>query len=146
MIKTGSIFIFIASFILVLFFFNSKHHVLLRISSNDVIDLEVAKTPKERAKGLMFRKHLKKDKGMLFIFPGPQAYAFWMKNTLIPLDLIWLDRDKKIVYYHDETPPCHQSQCPLYAPPTDTQAYYVIEIQSGLRRKLKLNRGQILNF
>lgn len=127
-------------------FWIRPQYSLLKISPDYTIQLEIAKTRHEREKGLMFRKNLSKHQGMLFIFPDEKGQAFWMKNTLISLDILWVDREKKIVYYFDEVPPCYTATCPLYEPPSSIQAPYVIEIQAGLRKKLKLNMGTILNF
>lgn len=138
--------LFITILSLILFFGKGSHHTSLIIPPHAKLQLEIAKTPEQRAKGLMFRKNLKEYQGMLFIFPTQQAHAFWMKNTLIPLDMIWLNDKKEIVYYQDEVPPCRKMNCPLYQPPQFIKARYVIEIKSGLRKKLKLTSGQILNF
>lgn len=144
--KIGSILIIMIGIFIALFVHHKKKYTLLRISPHMFINLEIAQTPQERARGLMFRKNLQKNQGMLFVFPKPLAHSFWMKNTLIPLDLIWLDHEKKIVYYQDEIPPCNESECRIYSPPADMKASYVIEIQSGLRKKLNLEKGKILNF
>lgn len=68
--------------------------------------LEIAKTVIERAKGLMFREKLDENKGMLFIFPTVEKHGFWMKNTLIPLDIIWIDESNKVVYIKKNVLPC----------------------------------------
>src|SRR4051812_27579653 len=69
--------------------------VPIQTPSGVTIQAEIADTPQKRATGLMYRDHLKKDHGMLFLFSEPQAWTFWMKNTKIPLDLIWLDGKKR---------------------------------------------------
>jgi uncharacterized membrane protein (UPF0127 family) len=72
--------------------------------------VEIAVTPAEQARGLMFRKSLAPDRGMLFIYKRPQPVAYWMRNTLIPLDIIYIQPDGRILSIvrnarpHDETP------------------------------------------
>ena len=61
------------------------------------VDVEVMRTPAELAKGLMFRERLEPDAGMLFVFPASEHHAFWMKNTLIPLDMIFVGEDLRVV-------------------------------------------------
>jgi uncharacterized membrane protein (UPF0127 family) len=63
----------------------------------DTVEAEVARTPEERERGLMFRETLAKGEGMLFVFPDTQYRSFWMKDTFIPLDIAYLDADLKIV-------------------------------------------------
>ncbi len=138
--------IFITSLSLMFIFWNGTHHKTLIIPMHSNLKLEIAKTSAERARGLMFRKNLNEHQGMLFVFPNQGPHAFWMKNTLIPLDMIWLNNKNKIVYHQDQAPPCHETNCPLYQPPSSIKARYVIEIKSGLREKLKLVDGQTLNF
>ena len=60
--------------------------------------VELAISPEERSRGLMFRESLDQDKGMLFIFEKEEKHAFWMKNTLIPLDIIWIDHNKEVIF------------------------------------------------
>ena len=68
--------------------------------------IELAKTEAERNQGLMYRKELDKNKGMLFIFDKEGSHPFWMKNTLIPLDIIWIDSRGKIVFISQNVQPC----------------------------------------
>ena len=83
------------------------------------IRVEVAKTPEERSYGLMGRKHLSKDEGMLFIFETEDYHGFWMKDTLIPLSIAFIDKDGRIVWITDMKPLTLNSHVPpkpiLYA-------------------------------
>lgn len=99
------------------------------------INLEVARTPQEQEIGLMYRKNLPDDRGMLFQFPSAQPVSFWMKNTLIPLDIIFL-RKGVVQYIAAGVPPCTADPCPSYGPRTliDT----VIELRSGRAAELSL--------
>lgn len=107
---------------------------------------EVADTTEKRARGLMFRKSLAKDRGMLFTFAEPQPWTFWMKNTRIPLDIIWMDHSKKIVHIERNVPGCDRTDesCPQYQP--NDAALYVLEVAAGVADDLKLQRGIRLNF
>ena len=80
--------------------------------------VEVATTPQERARGLMFRDHLPQNMGMLFIFPAPEHWTIWMKNTKISLDILWLDHKKTIVHIEPQVPSCDLpgTGCPQYQP------------------------------
>jgi len=71
---------------------------------NKEIQIEVAKTPEERARGLMGRKHLETDEGMLFIFEAEDYHGFWMMNTLIPLSIAFIDKEGRIVRITDMRP------------------------------------------
>lgn len=107
---------------------------------------EVADTTEKRSRGLMFRESLPKDRGMLFTFAEPQPWTFWMKNTRIPLDIIWMDRNKKIVHIERNVPGCDRTDdgCPQYQPNDD--ALYVLEVAAGMADVLKLQRGIRLTF
>lgn len=100
---------------------------------NTCFHLEIADTPTERAKGLMFREELAADHGMLFVFPNEGVHAFWMKNTLIPLDMIRLDSDYRIVDIQEATP-CQEDPCAMYTP--QNAASYVIELKQGTAKRL----------
>ena len=103
--------------------------------------LRTALTEKERETGLMNQDQLAKDEGMLFIFPESGKYYFWMKNTLIPLDIIWLDEEGKIVFIKELAVPCgeDESACPQFI--SAVPARYVVELNAGLSRELDLKIG-----
>lgn len=92
--------------------------------------VELATTPDEQSRGLMFREHLDPDRGMLFIFPKEDTYSFWMKNTLIPLDIIWISEEEKVVFISRNTQPCVELSCPMINP--GEKAKYVLEVNAGV--------------
>jgi uncharacterized membrane protein (UPF0127 family) len=111
------------------------------------LSCEVVSTSKELAQGLMFRKSLDKNKGMLFIFPYKNNWSFWMKNTLIPLDIIWLDEKKEIIHLQKHALPClYHWNCTHYTPPSSCQAKYVIEVNAGFIQQHQLIKYSRINF
>ena len=98
-------------------------------------EIEIRDNDKERAEGLMNRETLDIDKGMLFIFEEENTYSFWMKNTLIPLDIIWINENLEIVWIAKNVSPCLEDPCPSYKP--QEKAKYVLEINGGLSKKNK---------
>ncbi|MCX5680982.1 MAG: DUF192 domain-containing protein, partial [Candidatus Omnitrophica bacterium] len=70
-----------------------------------------------------------KEEGMFFVFPQNVQATFWMKNTLFPLDIIWIDEHKKVVYIEKNVPPCLQEKCPTYGPVQPV--LYVLEVNAG---------------
>jgi uncharacterized protein len=110
------------------------------------IQAEIADTTEKRAKGLMYRDSLPKDRGMLFTFAEPQLWTFWMKNTRISLDIIWMDGKKRIVHIERNVPTCPRTDdgCPQYQP--NDNAVYVLEVAAGIADTLKLQRGSVLKF
>lgn len=111
----------------------------------EVIELEVAKTPTQQAKGLMYREALPDNRGMFFPFESPRVTRFWMKNVPVALDMIFL-RDGKIIEIADSVPPCNTApeNCPVYGP--DVLVDGVIELRSGRAKELDLTRGDNLNI
>lgn len=101
--------------------------------------IEIAQTPEERAKGFQGRRHLDKGKGMLFIFPKSGKHSFWMKDTHIALDIVWINQNKRVVTIMPGILPCQTEQCPVYAP--DKDALYVLEVNSGVTLELGLKVG-----
>ncbi|HHW77301.1 MAG TPA: DUF192 domain-containing protein [Xanthomonadaceae bacterium] len=100
--------------------------------------VEMAKTSEERERGLMFRRELPADQGMLFVqSPGPAV--FWMKNTHIPLDLLYFDADGRLSQIEANVPPCKTPVCPVYPSETATVGY-ILEINAGeaARRGIRL--------
>jgi len=108
------------------------------------IQVELADTDEKRARGLMFREQLARDRGMLFIFSEPGQWSFWMKNTKVSLDILWLDQKKKIVDLAENIPGCVGEPCLQYQPAHE--ATYVLEVPAGSVGRQKLARGMQLNF
>lgn len=106
--------------------------------------VEVADNDPARMKGLMFREHMPADRGMIFLFPEEGMQAFWMKNTLIPLDILYFDRRFRLVSAQTEVPPCKADPCPSY--PTSAPAQYVLELNAGMADKLGVKVGDKLEF
>lgn len=109
-----------------------------------VVHVEIAADDPTREQGLMFRDRLAEDRGMIFIFPQVGMYPFWMKNTLIPLDMIWIDAEKKVVAVHHDVPPCKADPCPSYSP--DAKGSYVLELAAGAGARHKVVVGSVLKF
>jgi len=99
------------------------------IINGNEINVELAETETERQVGLMFRETLGENDGMLFIFEQEHPIAFWMKNTLIPLDIIFIDNDLKIVDIKHDVQPCEEDPCPNYT--SKSPAIYVLEVNGG---------------
>ena len=130
----------ICLFILIFLFFyivNSNKNMVC--FSENCFKVEIASTSEELSKGLMFRENLEKNSGMLFIFPENGIYGFWMKNTLIPLDIIWINSNKEIVFIKDNALPCKTEICETYS--SDEKALYVLELNSGTADKIGLEIG-----
>jgi len=107
--------------------------------SDGCIQIEVARTQEERMRGLQVRRHLGNDRGMLFVFPKSKKHSFWMKDTVIALDIVWIDGDKRIVTIMPNIYPCATEKCPVYTPSKD--ALYVLEVNSGVTVELDLKVG-----
>jgi uncharacterized membrane protein (UPF0127 family) len=113
------------------------------IFENDVIfDVEIARTPEVQSKGLMFRESMPENHGMLFVFEGEQTRTFWMKNTLISLDMIFVSADNKVVDIKHNVPPCEEDPCPRYE--SVKPAMYVLEINGGLAEKKGIDIGNLM--
>jgi uncharacterized membrane protein (UPF0127 family) len=112
--------------------------------SGAVYRLDLAKTPEEQTQGLMFRESLPDRVGMLFLFPGAGVHKFWMKNTMIPLDMIWLDGGGRVLFVNADTPPCRADPCPSYGP--DGPAASVLEIAGGMAKREKVAVGETLKI
>ncbi len=110
-----------------------------------VFQVEMARTPEERKRGLMFRQELPRDQGMLFVQPTPGPAIFWMKNTVIPLDLLYFDTEGRLLQIEANAPPCTTPDCPLY--PSDTATVkYILEINAGEAARRGIRIGDRLRL
>lgn len=110
-------------------------------STQVVLDIEIADTDYDIQTGLMYRNTMANNQGMLFIFDDEKPRSFYMKNTRIPLDLIYIAKNKKIVSFQKNAKPFDESSLPSNAP-----AKYVLEINAGLVDDWKVNVGDSICF
>ncbi|MDM7458212.1 MAG: DUF192 domain-containing protein [Paracoccus sp. (in: a-proteobacteria)] len=114
------------------------------VGDDKVLDfvVEIADDPASRARGLMFRDNLPSGQGMLFIYDRPQVVSFWMENTLIPLDMIFMDARGVIRHIHENAQPLDRSPIPGAAPGDPAPSrLMVLEIAGGDARRLGLSEG-----
>ena len=105
------------------------------------IDIEIADNPDKRAIGLMFRSSLPYNAGMLFIYEKPQPLFFWMKNTYIPLDIIFANENMQIVTIHKNTKPLSEKLIPSYR-----DSVYVVEVNAGFCDNYSIKVGDYFRF
>lgn len=108
------------------------------------VKVKVADEDHERRTGLQDVKELADDEGMLFVFSQSAPYAFWMKDTFIALDIVWINYKQEIVHIEENVPPCREDPCPNYAP--EGPALYVLEVNAGKAKEMDLRQGTRLNF
>lgn len=110
------------------------------------IKAEVEMDPIDMQKGMMFRDSLPRGRGMLFIHDKPGLYPYWMYQVKIPLDMLWMDANHRIVEISADTPPCKTkaSLCGNYG--GHQPAQFVLELGGGEARRLGLALGQTLQF
>jgi uncharacterized membrane protein (UPF0127 family) len=104
--------------------------------------IEFAEDEAAREYGLMNRTEMADDHGMLFVFQNDEPRAFWMKNTKIPLDMIFIDKDRKIVSIKHDAPPCVTERCPAFV--SSGPVRYVLELNAGQAARLGLASGDEL--
>lgn len=104
-----------------------------------VIVVEIADTPDRAQRGLMFRKSMPQDEGMIFVFGQEQERAFWMKNTYLPLSIAYIGKNKKIVDIQDMKPAPNEISPPSY--PSKKPAMYALEMNQGWFNKNKIKVG-----
>ncbi len=109
-----------------------------------VVTLELATTVEEISQGLMFRPSLPENRGMLFLFGEERVPAFWMKDTLVPLDILFLDGEGRVVDIAADARPCPAEPCPNFVP--DTPCTAVLELLSGTASKHGVEVGSRLHF
>jgi uncharacterized protein len=115
-----------------------KNSSRIVFSNGNIAYIEIANTLKDRARGLMYREALNRDSGMLFIFDDEKERSFWMKNTLIPLDIIFIDKDKIIVNIISAYP-CEEEPCETYD--SIYPVKYVLEVNLGYSEDKEIKIG-----
>lgn len=105
------------------------------------IDAEIAETDEKRHLGLMFREKMEENQGMLFIFEEQEEQGFYMRNTIIPLDIIFVNSKKQIVKIHKNTTPFSEKTLPSVKP-----AKYVVEVIAGYTDKYKIKEGDYVDW
>ena len=108
-----------------------------------VINVEVVDNEEERANGLMFRERLGENDGMLFVFEDSDFRTFWMKNTLIPLDIIFISENFRIINI-EEAEPCKEGRCEIYS--SMDKAKYVLEVNKEFTEKKNISEGDLVNI
>jgi uncharacterized membrane protein (UPF0127 family) len=112
---------------------------------NNCFIAEICETPEQRTRGLMFRESMGAREGMLFVFDQETQHFFWMKNTLIPLDIIWINKDKRVVHIEKDVQPCITGEeCVKIK--SNEPAQYVLELIAGSAEKINLKIGDELYF
>ena len=130
------------SFILLLFLITPAR-VLAVVFDQSVFELkgklyqlEIADTVHRKSTGLMYRQHLQQNQGMLFVYQRPGPYKIWMKNTIIPLTVLWLDGQARVIDKKLLTP-CAKDPCPSYGPPR--LSHYIIELKDSEYERFDVN-------
>ena len=125
--------------------FTKEGELTLKKATNDsivaILDIEFSNTEYETQTGLMYRKSMQNDRGMLFIFENEIRRSFYMKNTEFALDIIFINSDNEIVSIQKNAKPFDKSSLPSDAP-----AKYVLEINAGLSDQLGLEVGDLIEF
>jgi uncharacterized protein len=118
----------------------------LTLPGGQVIRVETMFTNIELLRGMMFRTSLAPDRGMLFVYPRPDHYQSFTYQVVIPLDIIWMDTDRRIIDIKENAPPCktQASKCPKYG--GKQISTYSLEIAGGMARKYGLQVGQTIQW
>lgn len=117
--------------------------VVLRVPGREpvVVRVEVADTEPRRDRGLMYRRHLAPSTGMLFVFDRMEHQSFWMKNTFIPLDMIFIDDALRVVGVVEDATPLTED-----AREVEGDSQYVLEVSAGFARRHGIGPGTVVTF
>lgn len=129
--------------VILLFLFTCSYKELKEVKieiNNEIFSFEIADTPSKRRTGLMFRKKLNQNSGMLFVYPNEFVLSFYMKNTLIPLDIAFINSELTVIDI--------QSMNPLDETPIESKgkAQYALEVNKGFFKKVGLKVGDKIKF
>lgn len=112
-----------------------------RVDTLKVIDLEFAETEQEITTGMMYRRKVSDDQGMLFVFEREEPRSFWMRNTYVSLDILYIDANQQIVTIRAKTLPLNDASIPSSKP-----AQYVLEVAGGFCERHGIEEGDFVNF
>ncbi len=136
--------VLLATFCLSLFCSDLETRPLRKIDiaiDGNLLRVEIAATPKDREQGLMYRKTLAGDEGMLFIFPSPRPVSFWMKHTFIPLDIGYFNSQKRLIEFFSMQPDNGKKTYPSSLP-----VLYAVETQQGWYKNKGLKKNALLEL
>lgn len=137
------ILIFLIAAIAIIFKYQPETRYTKVLINDTEVKAEIADTPLKQMKGLMFRKSLPANDGMLFNFDNEGYYGFWMMNTSIPLDMIWINKDMEVVHIEKNVQPCGLL-CPVYKPSQKTK--YVLEVNAGFAKLHGVEVGHFIEL
>ena len=133
----------IASLLLILLLSGCTQGPRVEMEDKATVFVEIADDDVERREGLMYRESLEDNSGMLFLYDSERELSFWMKNTLIPLDMIFINSDYEIVDIKHATP-CRADPCPHYT--SKAPAQYVLEVNAGFSEEKGIAEGDKIKF
>lgn len=119
---------------------------MVRLPGGTEIRAEALVDPNDQARGMMYRESLPRGRGLLFLHDRAAMHPYWMFNVKVPLDIIWMDNARRIVYIAENVPPCPgpPNTCPAYG--AGVISRYVLELAGGEAKRLGLNKGDTLQF
>ncbi len=141
--KTYFFFILVVLFFIFFFLFSSQKMETRKIKIHDtVLTAWLARNQEEQMRGLSIVSELQDNQAMLFIFPKEDHHSFWMKDMQFPIDIVWIDGEKKILFIKEYAQPSDYPE--VYQP--DVLSKYVLEVPAGFVQKHQLQRGDSLQF
>lgn len=117
----------------------------VRLASK-IIEVEVADEPEEWSHGLMFKKSMHEDEGMLFVFPNSEIRSFWMKNTFIPLTIGYFDSNRRLINTVDMKPVKSEMESNLPSYKSEAPAKYALEMNQGWFKKNQVKPGEVFHI
>jgi uncharacterized membrane protein (UPF0127 family) len=121
------------------------NYFMVELPNGKQILAQVAESPEKQVVGLFFAKKLPPDSAMLFIYEDEDSHRLWTKNSHFPIDMIWMDRDRKILHIEEAAPPCAADPCPTYGP-KEPEALYVMQAAAGFSKSNNLQPGMNMIF
>ncbi|MES2518507.1 MAG: DUF192 domain-containing protein [Bacteroidota bacterium] len=118
-----------------------KEGELTFTKNQEKLTIEIADNDQETTQGLMYRRTMPDSCGMLFIFPNTEPRNFWMKNTYLPLDILFLDESKKVITIQANRTPFSEEQIPSYE-----NAKYVLEVNAGYCQRKGIEKGEVVKW